>query len=40
LPPAADGLDLDLRRAGIERVFHQLLDDRRRALDDLARRIC
>ena len=36
----AAGFDFDANRvrAGIERVFEQLFDDRRRALDDFARR--
>ena len=36
--PARADLHVDLRRAGIERVFEQLLEDRGGALDDLARR--
>ena len=34
--PARRGDDLDLAGAGVERVLDQLLDDARRALDDLA----
>ena len=34
--PAAGGLDRDHRRAGVDRVVDQLLDDRGRSLDDLA----
>ncbi len=34
-PPAGD-VDIDLRRARIERVFQQLLQRRRRTLDDFA----
>ncbi len=34
---AGEELDLDTRGAGVERVLHQLLDHRGRALDDLAR---
>ena len=30
--------DVDRRRARVERVLDELLDDRRRTLDDLARR--
>ncbi len=30
-------VDLDPARTGIERIFHQLLDDGSRSLDDLAR---
>ncbi len=33
---AAVGEDVDPARAGIERVFHKLLDHARRALDDFA----
>ena len=35
-PAAAVGDDLDARRAGVERVLDQLLDDARRPLDHLA----
>ena len=31
-------VNLHFCRAGVQRVFHQFLDDRRRALDDLAGR--
>ena len=34
-PPAGD-VDVDLRRAGVERVLEQLLQRRRRPLDDFA----
>ncbi len=38
-PDAAAGeIDVDLRRAGVERVLEQLLERGRRALDDLAGR--
>ena len=33
---AAREIDVDLRRAGVERVLEQLLQRRRRTLDDLA----
>ena len=36
LPAAVLDRDVDRRRAGVERVLDQLLDDRRRTLDDLA----
>ena len=38
--PAAAKLDIDLNSAGlgIDRIFYQLLDDRRRTFDDLAGR--
>ncbi len=35
---AAGEADLDVARAGVERVLHQLLHHRGRALDDLAGR--
>ena len=34
--PAARRRNLDARRPGIERVFHQFLDDARGPFDDLA----
>src|SRR6185436_6530716 len=33
--PAAGEIDVDLRRAGVERVLEELLQSGRRALDDL-----
>ena len=38
LAAAEREVDLDPARAGIDRILDQLLDDRCRALDDLARR--
>jgi len=38
LHTAAHHLDIDLRRAGIERIFHQLLHYRSRPLNHLSRR--
>ena len=37
LEPAGVEPDRDLRRAGIERIFHKFLERARRPLDDLAR---